>query len=84
MSSAGQRKDSLESLGRQHVHVGVGKKETCQCAAMFAQTVIIITECSSLFKCAHSGKSFFILMPGSSNSRYFFSVKRVKCMLLLL
>lgn len=26
MSSAGQRKDSLESLGRQHVHVGVGKK----------------------------------------------------------
>lgn len=27
MSSAGQRKDSLESLGRQHVHVGVGKKK---------------------------------------------------------
>lgn len=74
MSSA---KDSPESLGRQHVH------ETCQCAAVFAQTVIIITECSSLFKCAHSGNSFFILMPGSSNSRYFFSVKRVKCMLLL-
>lgn len=27
MSSAGQRKDSLESLGRQHVHVGVKKKK---------------------------------------------------------
>lgn len=27
MSSAGQRKDSLESLGRQHVHVGVEKKK---------------------------------------------------------
>lgn len=42
MSSAGQRKDCLESLGRQHVHVGVKKKETYQCAAMFAQTVINI------------------------------------------
>lgn len=27
MSSAGQRKDSIESLGRQHVHVGVEKKK---------------------------------------------------------
>lgn len=34
MSSAGQRKDSLESLGRQHVHVGVKKRNLSVCCCV--------------------------------------------------